>query len=258
MCRHLAWLGRPRTLAELLLAGPHSLLEQSYRPRQQRHGTVNADGFGAGWYAPVRPEPVRYRRDRPIWTDASFASLAGTVASGCVLAAVRSATVGMPVDESATAPFTSGRLLFSHNGVLDGAAVRALLPPGTAVESAVDSALLWALLLARLRDGLPLAAAVADVVVAAAAAGPGRFNLLVTDGEQVVASRWGDTLFVHEDPDGVLVGSEPGAAGVPDGGWHPVPDRSLVVAGPAGLRVDPLDGEPSSDRTPALVEGNHP
>ena len=72
MCRHLAHLGRPRTLHDLVMAPRHSLLTQSWAPRRQRHGTVNVDGFGAGWYVEGRAEPVRYRRAQPIWTDASF------------------------------------------------------------------------------------------------------------------------------------------------------------------------------------------
>ena len=63
MCRHLAYLGPPVTLASLLYDPPHSLLRQSWAPRMQRHGTVNADGYGVGWYQPdVRPEPARVRR----------------------------------------------------------------------------------------------------------------------------------------------------------------------------------------------------
>ena len=237
MCRHLAWLGRPRSLADLMLSGPHSLLVQSYRPREQRYGTVNADGFGVGWYSAARPQPARYRRAQPIWTDPSFASLAGVVGAGCALAAVRSATEGMPMDESATAPFTAGPWLFSHNGSIDDvAALRSVLPPGTAVESAVDSALIWALLLHRLHAGQALPAALVAVVLAASAVTSGRFNLLATDGEQVVATRWGDTLYVQSSQAGLAIASEPGATGIEDG-WLPVPDRSLVVADQDGLRI---------------------
>ena len=50
MCRHLAYVGPPVPLARLLTEPPHSLYEQSWRPARQRHGTVNADGFGVGWY----------------------------------------------------------------------------------------------------------------------------------------------------------------------------------------------------------------
>jgi len=249
MCRHLAWLGAPRTLADLVLEGECSLLVQSYAPQEQRFGTVNADGFGAGWYVPTRAEPVRYRRAQPIWTDASFASLAGTVASGCVLAAVRSAGVGTPVEETATAPFTAGRWLFSHNGrVEDVAAARRLLPADRPeVESAVDSAVLWALVLHRLRAGEGMAGALAGVVTEVAGRAGGRLNLLATDGEQLVATRCGDTLYVNPCPDGVLVASEPTLQG--DGArWTPVPDGCVVVAERAGLTITALDGVAAAGR----------
>jgi glutamine amidotransferase len=110
VCRHLAYLGPPRNLATLLLEPPHSLLRQSYAPTDMRcDAVVNADGFGAGWYPDGAATPIRYRRAIPIWTDTSFAALAGAVCSGAVLAAVRSATIGMPVTELACAPFTTGR-----------------------------------------------------------------------------------------------------------------------------------------------------
>ncbi|MCL9798399.1 ergothioneine biosynthesis protein EgtC, partial [Frankia sp. AgKG'84/4] len=173
MCRHLAWIGAPRTLAQLTLERPHSLLRQSWAPRRMAYGTINADGFGAGWYAPrLRAAPARVRRAVPMWTDASYASMAGVIASGCVLAAVRSATVGMPVEESATAPFTDGTRLLSHNGRVDPTAVRALLrerPDAAAPESTCDSALLAALVWERAAT-VPLADAVAAVVTSLAAA----------------------------------------------------------------------------------------
>ena len=106
MCRHVAWLGPPRTLSSLIHEPEYGLLRQSYAPRLQRHGTVNADGFGMGWYDAARAEPVRYRRAIPIWADANLPALAQVARSNCLLAAVRSATVGMPIEETATAPFS--------------------------------------------------------------------------------------------------------------------------------------------------------
>ena len=79
MCRHLAYLGPPVSLAELVLDPPHSLLRQSYAPKDMRGGgTVNADGFGIGWFPARRPgRPARrYRRSVPMWTDASLADVA--------------------------------------------------------------------------------------------------------------------------------------------------------------------------------------
>lgn len=245
MCRHLAWTGLPRTLASLVLDPPNALLRQSYAPREQRHGRVNADGFGVGWYVPdVRPEPARYRRGQPIWTDASFASLAGVVFSGVVLAAVRSATPPFPSDEAGAAPFTAGPWLFSHNGAVadfDRAApdLRSRLPAAAAagVEGPSDAALLWAMLRHRLESGQAMPDALTAVVADAVAAGGGRLNLLATDGQSVAATTYGDTLFTRLDNDGVVVASEPFDD---QPGWERVPDRCLVTATATSLDVSPL------------------
>src|SRR3954469_20622949 len=143
MCRHLAWLGAPQSVASLVLEPPCGLLRQSYAPRRQKRGLLNADGWGVGFYdegGTVR----RWRSARPLWPDASVASVAPVLRSGAVLAAVRSATVGMPADEAAAAPFTDGRRLLSHNGRVR----REVLPLTLAAESLCDSALLAAHLLA--------------------------------------------------------------------------------------------------------------
>ncbi len=76
MCRHLAYLGPPASLRSLLIDPPHSLYRQAWAPRLQRHGTVNADGFGVGWYADGDPVPARYRRGAPIWGDPSLPDIA--------------------------------------------------------------------------------------------------------------------------------------------------------------------------------------
>jgi gamma-glutamyl hercynylcysteine S-oxide hydrolase len=228
MCRHLAWLGRPRTLAELVLDPPSSLLVQSWAPRRQRYGTVNADGWGVGFFAPGRVQPARWRSPRPLWADPSFASVAPVLSSACVVAAVRSATVGMPLEESAVAPFTDGRWLLSHNGRVD----RAVLPPVRDAESTVDSALLAALVFARGLDALT------STVLEVAAADPAaRLNLLAADGSRLLATTWGDTLSVLVTPDGTALASEPWDD---DPAWADVPDRSLVEVTPDGLTVNPL------------------
>ena len=228
MCRHLAWLGRPRSLAELVLEPPSSLLVQSWAPRRQRHGTVNADGWGVGFYVPDRPEPARWRSARPLWADPSFASVAPALRSGCVLAAVRSATPGMPLEESAVAPFTDGRALLSHNGRVD----RAVLPPARDAESTVDSALLAALVFDRGLDAL------GDTVVEVAGRDPGaRLKRLAADGARLLATAWGDTLSVLTTAEGTALASEPWDV---DPAWTDVPDRSLVELTPDGVALTAL------------------
>jgi glutamine amidotransferase len=233
MCRHLAWLGRPRTLASLVLEPPSSLLVQSYAPRRQRYGTVNADGWGVGFYAPGRPEPARWRSARPLWGDPSFASVAPVVSSGCVVAAVRSATVGMPIEESAAAPFTDGRWLLSHNGRVN----RAVLPASAHAESTVDSALLAALVFDRGMGAL--ATTVAEVGAADPAA---RLNLLAADGTRLLATTWGDTLSMLVTDEGTALASEPWDD---DPAWRDVPDRHLVEVTPDGPTLTPIGELPA-------------
>ncbi|GII92351.1 ergothioneine biosynthesis protein EgtC [Sinosporangium siamense] len=235
MCRHAAWLGAPASLASLIFDPGNGLLQQSYSPRLQRHGMINADGFGMGWYGEADHSPVRYRRTVPIWTDANLPGLARAARSHCLLAAVRSATAGMPVEETATAPFTDGTHLLSHNGRVDPGAVRDL---ADGAESTCDSAWLAAAVFLRLRAGLPLGDALAGVVTTAAAKDPeARLNLLAADGASLAATACGDTLFLHRGDHGVLVASEP----LDDRpGWHAVPDRSLVLVTRGGTQVLPL------------------
>ena len=243
MCRHLAWVGEPVTLASLVLDPPFSLRQQAFSPRHQTHGVVNADGFGAGWFVPGRATPVRYRQARPIWTDASFASLAPTISSGCVIAAVRDATPGVAAaDESAAAPFLHAPWMFSHNGVLSdhSRARKALVEQTLDVPEAgapVDSALLFGVAVSAWSAGAALGAGLAACVEAAELVGGGRLSFLAVDGERLAATAYGDPLFVLETSSGVLVASEPLDD---DPSWRTVPDGSLLVGDRTGIDVHPL------------------
>ena len=250
MCRHLAYLGAETALAPVLLEPEHSLYRQSWAPRLQRHGTVNADGYGIGWYpgpgdpgASGEDDCFRHRRAVPIWADANLPDLARSVRSHAFLAAVRSATAGTTQDESAAAPFREGRWLFSHNGAVPD--WTRLPTAGTGLDSAdllslearSDSALLWAVLARRLRQGEPPGLALAGLVRRVAGDRPGaRLNLLLTDGRTIAATRWGDTLWYRRADDHVLVASEPHD----DSGWEEVPDHTLLLATPHAVRSHPL------------------
>ncbi|MGH3242118.1 MAG: ergothioneine biosynthesis protein EgtC [Spirillospora sp.] len=244
MCRHLGYLGPDRTLHSLVYDGEYSLETQAYAPRMTQGNLLNADGFGVGWYQDG--QPVRFRRAQPLWTDRSWREVAGAVRASCAVAALRSATVGFPVDESCAQPFRAGTWLFSHNGKVedyDGveSKLRDLAGDVSGVPDArapVDSAPLFALAVRYWREGLPLGDGLAAVVAAVTALSPGRYNLLASDGTSLAATTWGDSLFVREDDDEIRIASEPLDG---DPGWTPVPDRSLVTAGlAAGVRIDPL------------------
>ncbi|MUM19686.1 ergothioneine biosynthesis protein EgtC [Mycobacterium sp. CBMA271] len=226
MCRHLGWLGAPRSLASLILEPPHGLLVQSYAPRRQQHGLVNADGWGAGFF--VDGGPHRWRGARPLWGDASFASVAPVLNSGCVVAAVRSASVGMPIDESAAAPFTDGTWLLSHNGIVDRDAVG----PVSGTESVVDSAVLAARIFAAGMENL------GETVRQVGSDDPkARLNILAANGNELIATTWGDTLSILEAADGVVVASEPYDD---DPSWVDIRDRRLVRVRDGKVEVTPL------------------
>ena len=242
MCRFLAYTGPPLTLEELLVAPPHALLRQAWEPRQQASGMVNADGFGVGWYDPARrPEPALYRSTLPMWADRSFLSLAGVVASGSVLAAVRGATPPLPTEVSATPPYADGPWLFAHNGAVagfrEGAAARLRRTLSERRESGIagptDSEVLFAMVLDRLDDGAGPGDALAGTVVAVneAVSGGHRLNLVLTDGQRVAATACGNSLWSRTGGSASVVASEPFDD---DPAWAQVPDGSVVELGAEG------------------------
>jgi gamma-glutamyl hercynylcysteine S-oxide hydrolase len=229
MCRHLGWLGSPVSVASLVLEPPHGLVVQSYSPRRQKHGLMNADGWGVGFFD-SDAQQRRWRSATPLWGDASFASVAPALRSGCIVAAVRSASVGMPIEPSASAPFTDGTWLLSHNGIVD----RSVLPPSAAAESTVDSALLAALIFDRGLDRL------GDTVAEVGAADPNaRLNILAANGSRMLATTWGDTLSMLRRGDGMVLASEPYDD---DPAWAELPDRHLVEVDGVHVEVTPLKG----------------
>jgi glutamine amidotransferase len=239
MCRLLAYVGPPVTLESLVLAPPHALVTQAYAPRCQQHGRINADGFGVGWYAPdVRAEPARYRTTTPMWADNSFASIAGVVSSGAILASIRNASPGLPVDESCTAPYTNGRWLFAHNGRVQGfpgdvaIRLRRQLTDERAaqLQGVTDSEVLFGLVLDRIAEGASAADAMSAVVAGVIDVAPeSRLNLILTDGETIVATACGDSLFTsaNDRQDAFVVASEPYDD---EPSWTAVANSSLVIA----------------------------
>jgi glutamine amidotransferase len=227
MCRHLGWLGADVAVSSLVLDPPYGLRVQSYAPRRQKHGLMNADGWGVGFFD--GDVPRRWRSAAPLWGDTSFDSVAPALRSHCVVAAVRSATVGMPIEISAAAPFTEGRWLLSHNGVVD----RTVLPPTSSAESVCDSAILAATIFARGLDAL------GDTIAEIGTADPiARLNILAGNGSRLLATVWGDTLSILRRDDGVVLASEPYDD---DSDWEDVPDRHLVEVTAKGVTMTPLD-----------------
>ncbi|MBT0567286.1 ergothioneine biosynthesis protein EgtC [Williamsia sp. CHRR-6] len=252
MCRHLGYLGPTVSVGEMLTRGTHSLMTQSWAPRDMRcAAVVNADGYGAAWW-PQDAAPARdHRCAMPIWSDPAVTGVLGEVRSSAVLAAVRSATVGMVVSAQACAPFVEGRWAFSHNGVVTGwphslAEVAAQVPAAQllTLPAPTDSAALWTIVRHRLGiDDTGCATADPAAVLRALVAEldhrapQSRLNLMLGDGHTLWATTVHHSLSTRHDGTSTVLASEPLDD---DPTWTAVPDRSLVVATADTVAVTPL------------------
>jgi glutamine amidotransferase len=253
MCRFVTYLGQATPLARVISEPEHSLIMQSYQPREMTSGVVNADGFGVGWYnRPLDPTPCVYTSINPIWSDRNLPGLSKHIASDCIFANVRSATPGIGVDQSNCQPFTYQRFLFMHNGYIENfrttlmRRIRQVLRDEYyhAIGGTSDSEHIFALLLNFLH-GQPttvaaiMAAMQATIRQVSEWAAPQRLhaalNLAVTTGECIVASR-----FSTASPAPSLYYQQrstlfPGAAVVcserlsPRVQWEVAPENSLVA-----------------------------
>lgn len=251
----VCYLGPPVTPATLLLDPSHGLAEQAWRPRYQTHGTMNADGFGVGWYDRTRSaDPALYRRACSIWSDRSFDSIARVVAADAILAAVRSATPPLPVHEFNTPPYAAGQWLFAHNGAIEGfaseagVALRARVSPARAarIEGSTDSETLFALILDGMDRGAAPTEAMARAVATVESVAPIRPTMLMTDGRRAYALVRDDSMFVRNEPNATTLASEPFGG---DEAWTRVPDGSLIEAEAGLVRIRPFDDETEAKET---------
>ncbi len=264
MCRILSYSGPEAGLGPVATEPEHSLVVQSYAPREMTSGVVNADGFGFAWYDPARQaEPFVYRSTLPIWNDTNLAMLAGYVRSGHMLGYVRSATPGQGLDISNTQPFVSGCWSFVHNGFADGfttpegrrlwRGLRGQLgdEADALVRGGTDSEYLFAWLMHHLDEADP-AASVRRALALLAEAAPAlkiRMNFVLGDGRRQIAVRHAvgaeaPSLYLLRDharfPGARLVASEPL---FDDPAWQALPaDTLLSIDDDAndGHRLQPL------------------
>ncbi|MEB3355229.1 MAG: ergothioneine biosynthesis protein EgtC [Synechococcales bacterium] len=263
MCRLLGYLGPPVSLERLLYAPEHSLIVQSYQPREMTAGLLNADGFGIGWYAPESDSqpPFVYRNVLPIWNDMNLPELSRYVVSGQVVASVRSATLGLAVDFANCPPFRRDRLLMVHNGFIQNFRKTLYRPLRDrlsdalyeSIQGTTDSEHLFAVLLNQLAQNphLPVEQALAQTLalvfdLAQTHAVSVGANCVVSTGDRLVASRAAHqtavpTLYWSRNsvnfPGAVVIASEPLFAGE----WHLCPEQSiLAVDSTLDVQIQPL------------------
>jgi len=252
MCRLLAYLGSPVIAESLLYNHKHSLINQSYQPREMMSGTVNADGFGVGWYhAQKDTEPFTYKNTVPIWNDSNLPSLSRYIESGCVVSYVRSATLGQALDLSNCQPFQKERLLFIHNGKIDKFRQTLYRPIRSKlsdeiyrwVNGTTDSEHIFALLLNELQSnpGKSLEQALHLTLLKLKELTETHntytlANVVISDGNRLIASRFSvkaqsPSLYWLQNystfPNSVIVASEP----LFKGNWNSFPENSILSVG---------------------------
>ncbi|WKT81972.1 MULTISPECIES: ergothioneine biosynthesis protein EgtC [unclassified Thermosynechococcus] len=248
MCRLYAYMGRKTSLAHALVDAPHSLLVQSYQPREMTAGRLNADGFGVGWYAARQDvPPFLYRQTLPMWHDINFTEhLSRYIQSACFLANVRSATPGQPVQMTNTQPFRWGRWLGVHNGFIENFRQTLYRPMRdrlsdicyNIVEGSTDSEHLFALFcnelvlnpqlspLMVLRQTLQIVFSLAQAARTSVSAA-----MILTDGVYILATRCGrgtppPTLYWSQDAEKIQLTSEPVDQQTE---WYPLPENKLLL-----------------------------
>ncbi|HEY9761580.1 MAG TPA: ergothioneine biosynthesis protein EgtC [Trichocoleus sp.] len=263
MCRLLAYLGPTTSLEKLIIEPEHSLIVQSYQPRELEGALLNADGFGLAWYHPTQQtDPFLYRNTSPIWNDTNLPQLCRYVESNCVLAYIRSATPGLSVDMNNCQPFQQGELTFIHNGFIEQfrhtlyRPIREMLCDRAyqSIQGMTDSEHIFALLLHQLEtnSGFSLQEGLQSTLtilteLAVKHSVKLLANMVVTDGKQLVVCRYATTgsapslyWLRHQShfPEAVLVASEP----LFEADWVACPDPAIITIDlNCDLQTYPLD-----------------
>lgn len=220
MCRWIVYLGQESALLGDLISKPkNSLVQQSFAAlwhpgfTSRNNAVLNADGFGVSWFH--QGKPFCFKSVSPAWSDPNLAELKDCVSSTCIFGHVRAASPGSVVSHENCHPFKFGRLVFMHNGHIEGfsrirrALVAQLSDEAFAnIKGLTDSEHAFALLLTGIHDPGRRGAFAPDeleraimVVVtkittlladAGIVEGFTSCNFALTDGETVVATRFCD------------------------------------------------------------------
>jgi len=255
VCRLVAYRGDAVDVGRLVFGGEHSLFRQSWAPRELLSGSINADGYGVVWYH--RGRPRRIAEARPIWHDTELEATLGALSSTCVLAALRNATPGQPVDRAGLLPLLHGRYAFVLNGFVPDfqarhmRALRSGLPDWlySALRGSSDAETLFLLAVSFVKNGAGLAEALAQtarLVAGHVGEQEAQLNMVLTDGRVVGVLRSGTALVTNSlytsgsvpfADGGVVVASE---ALDSVGAWTPVDGHHRLEIGPEGLSESEL------------------
>ncbi len=209
MCRLVGYLGEPILLESILVKPVNSLVMQSLHARESSVPT-NGDGFGVGWYAPqLSPNPGLFVSIFPAWSDRNLIHLTAKIKSQCFFAHVRAASVG-GTNSYNCHPFSYDKWMLMHNGDIHQFSrikrhLRHLLDDTiyNSIQGETDSEHFFALFL-QLSQGQDFTnlTKVADIFEQTLrtverlsqqytdATNPSYFNVCITDGKRLLASRY--------------------------------------------------------------------
>lgn len=220
MCRFLIYKGKdPMTLSNLLTKPQHSIINQSYDSRLRIDAQpVNGDGFGVGYYTLDGGRgdraPCLYKAITPAWNNLNLQRISEKTRSKLIFAHVRASTYGV-LSETNCHPFTYENIMFMHNGGIsnfDKIKLRLINFIDEKfflqIKGSTDSECCFALLLHCLKvngfdpdsgelcDLKILRQSVVDTIqhiknwVKEVSNDPSLLNFAVTDGENIVVSRY--------------------------------------------------------------------
>lgn len=251
-----------------LVQAQNALITQS---RGDQEGLTHGHGWGVADY----PDgvPLVEKQAWAAYHGEHFEKKAARIYARTVVAHVRRATVGSPSIEN-THPFVHGRWIFAHNGTIPGfddlrsRFLEAMDPlHRIEIQGTTDSEHVFRLLLShwmhRPADDLiqTVRSTLEQIVGWSRELNPQRkvgLNVVLTDGEQLVGSRLGRTLFfierrdvfrcricgrphVHHDPKQAYRAVEVASEAITDEAWKGVPDGTVYNVDPDyGLRFLPL------------------
>jgi len=266
MCRFAAYLGPEIFISSLVTEPDHSIIHQSYHAKE-RIEPLNGDGFGIGWYAPqFCSTPALFKEVSPAWSNQNLQDVTRVTKSSCIFAHVRAATIGGQSSRANCHPFSWKKYLFMHNGTVFGfEKIRRLLRRGLSdeaydlIKGNTDAEHIFAIFIDLVK---PIKSPTADQLAKALMDAIGRIetlkdqvgleipssmNLVLSDGQQMVASRYiskgegSNSLYIltggqfccedgqcsmDEGSDAVLVVSEPLSSSPR---WQKVANNHLIT-----------------------------
>jgi len=198
MCRLAAYLGPKTSLKHIVFDTNHSLEKQAWQPRELREATLNADGFGFGWYNDSA-RVARYRQVLPIWSDSNLRDFCDSLQRPLWLCYIRSATPGLGTSMENTQPFYNHNWQFLHNGYINHfqesirGHIRQLLHHETEslIHGSTDSEYLFALILHFYKQSDDMVKALKQTFAQLKQwlnKERALLNVVLSDGEQIIAS----------------------------------------------------------------------